>query len=171
MIQTHAERTVESFNALPDDEAAELLATCLGVERWVTTMLAGRPYRDVDAVVAGAEATVATLTPDEIETALTRHPRIGERAGRGHDAAFSAAEQSGVDATEASVAAALADGNAAYEQRFGRVFLIRAAGRSSDDILAHLRRRLGNTDVEEVAEVRSELGEIAVLRLRQLVAP
>ena len=56
---------------------------------------------------------------------------------------MSRAEQAGVDPSDAAVAAALAEGNRAYEQRFGRVFLIRAAGRSATEILAALTERLG----------------------------
>ena len=52
----------------------------------------------------------------------------------------------------AGVTAAIAAGNAAYEQRFGRVFLIRAAGRSPEQILAELQRRLRNDDETEAAE-------------------
>ena len=49
----------------------------------------------------------------------------------------------GVDPADAAIAAALAEGNRAYEERFGRVFLIRAAGRSAPEILAALTERLG----------------------------
>lgn len=71
-------------------------------------------------------------------------------------------EQSGV---AASAAQALADGNRAYEARFDRVFLIRAAGRSADDILTALRERLGNTPDQELAVIDAQLREIAALRL------
>ena len=102
---------------------------------------------------------------DELEAALARHPRIGERAGAGHDAAHSAREQSGVDRADAEVLQRLADGNRAYEERFDRVFLIRAAGRDSREILAELERRLGNDDDTERAETVDQLGQIALLRL------
>jgi 2-oxo-4-hydroxy-4-carboxy-5-ureidoimidazoline decarboxylase len=59
--------------------------------------------------------------------------------------------------------------NRQYEARFGRVFLIRAAGRSAADILAELRRRLHNEPADEAAEVATQLREIALLRLEQLV--
>ena len=101
--------------------------------------------------------------------ALARHPRIGERAGAGHDAEFSESEQSDVDRDDAEVARALIEGNAAYERRFDRVFLIRAAGRSSQEILDELHRRLDNSDEDELAEVIRQLGEIALLRLGQVV--
>jgi hydroxyisourate hydrolase len=151
---------------LPEPEARALLTSCLAAPSWVDGMLAGRPYVDREAVLTRGTELAARLTDEDVETALARHPRIGERAGEGHDAELSAAEQSGVDAGDA---AALAAGNAAYEQRFDRVFLIRAAGRSSQDILGELQRRLGNDDVAESREVARQLAEIALLRLAALV--
>ena len=95
--------------------------------------------------------------------------RIGERAGAGHDAEFSAREQAQVERDDAEVMAALADGNREYERRFDRVFLIRAARRSSSEILAELRRRLDNDDDTERAETAAALREIALLRLKDVM--
>lgn len=62
---------------------------------------------------------------------------------------------------------ALAEGNATYEERFGRVFVIRAAGRSRLEIIDELERRLKLDDETEKREAGAQLVEIAVLRLRQ----
>ena len=116
-------------------------------------------------------AAAATLTDDELEQALARHPRIGERADAArHDAAHSTREQAGVDRDDAEVAAALAAGNRAYEERFDRVFIIRAAGRDAPEILGELRRRLDNTDEAERAETVDQLAQIAVLRVREVLS-
>lgn len=160
---------VERFNALDDGEARKLLESCLAVPRWVDELAEGRPYVSVDALVTTAKEAASTLTEADVGAALARHPRIGERAGEGHDAEFSSQEQSGVDHGDQAVASALLRGNREYEERFGRVFLIRAAGRSSAEILAELDRRLTNSGPDEVAEVVTQLGEIAVLRLEQSV--
>ncbi|MGB0102085.1 MAG: 2-oxo-4-hydroxy-4-carboxy-5-ureidoimidazoline decarboxylase, partial [Nocardioides sp.] len=112
----------------------------------------------------------ADLDDAELEAALARHPRIGERAGAGHDAAYSSREQAGVDSSDTDLATRLADGNRAYEQRFDRVFLIRAAGRDATEILAELERRLGNDDRAERSETIAQLREIALLRIDQVVA-
>ncbi len=160
---------IDEFNRLTDDAAGALLTSCLAVPRWVDEVLSGRPYATAPALVVAAGERAATLTADEVEAALARHPRIGERAGAGHDAEFSEREQSGVDRDDADLTATMALGNVEYERRFGRVFLIRAAGRSAEEILAELRRRLANAPSKEVGEVVRELGEIAVLRLGQLV--
>jgi 2-oxo-4-hydroxy-4-carboxy-5-ureidoimidazoline decarboxylase len=156
------------FDELPEAEARAALTSCLDVPRWVDEVLAGRPYGEAAALERAAADAAATLSDDELEHALARHPRIGERAGAGHDAAHSAREQAGVDRSDAEVLQRLADGNRAYEERFDRVFLIRAAGRGSPEILAELERRLGNDDEAERAETVRQLGEIMLLRLRQV---
>jgi 2-oxo-4-hydroxy-4-carboxy-5-ureidoimidazoline decarboxylase len=68
------------------------------------------------------------------------------------------------------VRAAILAGNRAYEERFDQVFLIRAAGRTPEEILAELQRRLGNEPDAERAEVTEQLAQITGLRVRGLVA-
>jgi len=156
------------FNELDAAAAREWLLVCLDVPRWAEAVAAGRPYSDVGEVEAAMTAASATITDAELEQALARHPRIGERADAAkHDAAHSTREQSGVDPSVGDTAARLAAGNAAYEQRFDRVFLIRAAGRDAEQILAELDRRLRNDDASERAETVDNLREIALLRLEQ----
>ena len=95
---------------------------------------------------------------------------LGERPGAGHSAAHSRREQAGVDPSDGDVAARLAAGNADYERRFGRVFLIRAAGRAAPEILDELQRRLHATDADERAETVRQLREIALLRLEGMLS-
>jgi 2-oxo-4-hydroxy-4-carboxy-5-ureidoimidazoline decarboxylase len=138
----------------------EVLLGCLSVPRWADDVLAGQPYDDRDALIAAADAAARELTDEELDQALSGHPRIGERGG-----AQSRREQSGVDPTAGDTAARLKAGNAAYEKRFGRVFLIRAAGRDAEEILSQLERRLQNDAVTERAETVDNLRQIALLRL------
>lgn len=146
----------------------EQLGAALGVRRFVDVVAAGGPYPDVDALLAAASAAATPLTPGEIDEAMAHHPRIGERPqGHGAAQAFSRREQASADADDVEVNAAIAAGNAAYEERFGRVFLIRAAGRTRAEILGELRRRLELDDAAELAIVGEQLREIALLRLRQ----
>jgi 2-oxo-4-hydroxy-4-carboxy-5-ureidoimidazoline decarboxylase len=138
----------------------EVLLGCLAVPRWADDVLAGQPYDDRDALIAAADTAARELTDEELDQALSSHPRIGERGG-----AQSQREQSGVDPTAGDTAARLKAGNQAYEERFDRVFLIRAAGRDADEILSHLERRLQNDDATERAETVDNLRQIALLRL------
>ena len=79
-------------------------------------------------------------------------------------------EQSAVGDADPAVTEAIRAGNAEYESRFDRVFVIRAAGRPATEILAELRRRLNNTPAAERAEVVTQLREIALTRLETVLA-
>ena len=137
----------------------EQLLSCLSVPRWADAVLAGEPYADRSALLSAADVAARSLSEEELEQALSAHPRIGERGG-----SQSQREQAGVDPSDRLVA-----GNAAYEERFGRVFLIRAAGRDAEAILTELDRRLGNDDATERAETVDNLRQIALLRLEALL--
>ena len=160
---------LEAFNALPEAEARKRLADCLDIPRWVDAVLEGRPYADRAALLKVAEVAAGSMTDEELESALDHHPRIGERGSGGHDEEHSAREQAGVDPADREVARRLAAGNVAYEERFDRVFLIRASGRTGPQILAELDRRLGNDPAAERAETVTQLREIALLRLEQVL--
>src|SRR5690606_24035231 len=161
---------LKDFNTVGADEAAALVRACADVERWVDEIVAGRPYASVADVVA-ARPAADPWTDAEIDAALARHPRIGDRArGAGTDAALSRTEQAQVADADAEVRARIAEGNRAYEERFGHVFLIRAAGRSAEEILAQLQQRLRHTPEQERANAAANLREIAALRLEGLLS-
>ena len=147
----------------PSDEQ---LRTALGVERWVADVIAAGPFSDLDALLEAASAAASPLAPSEVEEALAHHPRIGEKPADGATGAeHSHREQASHDASDPHLAERMAEGNAAYEERFGRIFLIRAVGRSRAEIVAELNRRLTLDDAEELVIVGEQLREIAVLRL------
>jgi 2-oxo-4-hydroxy-4-carboxy-5-ureidoimidazoline decarboxylase len=161
------EMRVDEFNALPADDARALVAGWLGVRRWVDEVVAGRPYSDTDELRRQAHDSALDLTDHELASALSRHPRIGERpSSNGAEARHSRSEQAGVEAADAE---RLRAANLTYEQRFGHVFLVRAAGRTSADILAELRRRLYNDEEAERAETVTALRDIALLRMDEVV--
>jgi len=147
----------------------ELLTTALHVRRWVDEVAAGCPYDDVDAMLPVADLAARHLTDSEVDEAVAGHPRIGER-GTGGGAALSRSEQASSATEDPALVTAMAEGNAAYEQRFGRIFLIRAAGRTRPEILAELQRRLTSDPATETREAADQLRQIALLRLNTLFA-
>jgi 2-oxo-4-hydroxy-4-carboxy-5-ureidoimidazoline decarboxylase len=160
---------LEEFNAMPPAAAATAVRPCVDIDSWVDALVAGRPYAGLDALVDLADARARGWSGIEVEKALADHPRIGERhQGSGASAAMSSSEQAGVDPRDAEVQERLAAGNAAYEERFDRIYLVRAAGRSADEILGLLEERLDNDPETELAVTAGQLREIAVLRLKGL---
>lgn len=154
-------------SSVTDVQLRGALCTALAVPRWVGEVASAAPFDRLEDLLTAA-AAAGPLSADELSEALAHHPRIGEKpVGEGVSQAFSRAEQSSHDAGDSEINAAIADGNRAYEQRFGRVFLIRAAGRTRAEILAELRRRLELDDATEQRIVGEQLLEIAHIRLSQ----
>lgn len=161
---------IEEFNALGATAARELLRPVAGIDWWLDALVAGRPYTDVEALTSYAAAEAARWSPTDVDAALAHHPRIGERPqGDGAEAALSRREQAAIGGPrDPGLEEAIATGNAAYEARHDRVFLIRAAGRSRKEILDELVRRLDNDPDAEAVEVADQLTQIAHLRLEGL---
>ncbi|MGY1822510.1 2-oxo-4-hydroxy-4-carboxy-5-ureidoimidazoline decarboxylase [Geodermatophilus sp. SYSU D00079] len=161
---------LEAFNTETADRAVQQLRACNAAPRFAAEVVAGRPYPDADALVARAEQVVRGLPWEEVQLAMTVHPRIGERPeGASPEAAASRREQEALGGADADTRAALAEGNRRYEERFGHVFLIRAAGRSPEEVLAELHRRLGADEAAERAEATEQLAQITGLRMRELL--
>jgi OHCU decarboxylase len=171
-VQGLAELGLRWLNSVPAAQAGQLLASCCASRAWVERMAAGRPYADLDALLEASDRAIRELGRDDLAEALSGHPRIGQRAaGASTEATWSRQEQASVADADAEVRAALVEGNRAYEQRFGHVFLVRAGGRSARELLAALRQRLGNDPDTEWGVVAEELGEITRLRLERLLRP
>lgn len=162
---------LDTMNRASGAQAAEHLRACNASPEWIEQVLAHRPYADADSLLSTGECVARSLPWNEVRRALDAHPRIGERAaGEDTEAEWSRREQSAVGSSDARMQEALRTRNEAYERRFGHVFLIRAAGRSAEEMVAELDRRLGNDPTRERAEVTEQLAQITRLRLQALLA-
>jgi 2-oxo-4-hydroxy-4-carboxy-5-ureidoimidazoline decarboxylase len=173
--------------------AAGLLRPSCASTRWIERLVSGRPYGTLPALVTESDDTIAALGWPDIEQALAAHPRIGDRPppgdaadgrptpgdaadrrpgpeGGDRETTWSRQEQAGARDAPADVQAGLRAGNAAYEERFGHVFLICATGRSAASMLAALQARLGHDPAREREVVRDELTKIVRLRLGKAFA-
>ncbi len=159
---------LDDFNTLSAPEAAAALRACADIDSFVEALLARRPYADLAELFAAARELSQKWTSAEVKAALADHPRIGERhTGAGTSAAMSASEQADVGADE-DIQSRLKAGNAAYEERFGRIYLVRAKGRTAEQLLSMLEERLHNDPDTELLATKGELGDIALLRLESL---
>ncbi|GAA2569677.1 2-oxo-4-hydroxy-4-carboxy-5-ureidoimidazoline decarboxylase [Microbacterium binotii] len=157
---------LDEFNALDAAEASLVVSVWAAVPGWVDAIVAARPYASIEALRSYAGDLAGVWSRADLDAAIAHHPRIGEKpSGTGAEADASRKEQSAMASAADEVAAAISAGNWTYEERFGRVFLIRAAGRSPQEMLAELHRRLGNDDDTEAREATAQLAEIALLRL------
>jgi 2-oxo-4-hydroxy-4-carboxy-5-ureidoimidazoline decarboxylase len=156
-----------AFNALPGGEAERRLFGCFASQEWAARVAGGRPYEDLKAVLVAAETAFEELNTANWLAAIASHPQIGKRGG--HSPESSEREQSRAMEGSEQTLAALAEENRRYEARFGHVFLIAASGRSAEEILAELRRRMANDPAIELDEAARELRNITRTRLERMV--
>ncbi len=156
------------WNELTAEAAAEAVLPCNGSAVWAALMAYQRPVTEEASLLALSDAIWNSLPPEDWQQAFDSHPRIGERkakAATDSSLKWSSQEQSKAMADDS--AAALAEGNAAYEAKFGRIFLICATGKSAAEILASLHQRLNSTPEAELLEAAEQQRQITQLRLRR----
>jgi 2-oxo-4-hydroxy-4-carboxy-5-ureidoimidazoline decarboxylase len=161
------------LDAMTAREAESVLISCCGSRAWVSQMIARRPFGDVPALLHAADDVWWSLGPDDWREAFAHHPRIGEQrtaaAQDGRARAWSAGEQRGVADADADVRRAIAEGNREYERRFGHIYLVSAAGKTGDELLALLRERLSNDAATELRVSAGEQAKITRSRLLKLL--
>jgi 2-oxo-4-hydroxy-4-carboxy-5-ureidoimidazoline decarboxylase len=158
---------LDAFNSADPAELRAPLRACCAADAWIDAILAGRPYADEAELAARSDVATAGLDDFALGQALAGHPRIGERA----HSTWSRQEQAGVAGVSEHLQARLAAANAAYEARFGHVYLVCATGKSAEELLAVCEGRLANSAETERAVMLGELAKINRLRLTKLLHP
>lgn len=166
---------LERLNQLPDADARPLLTRCCGAARWVEGMLQARPFASLEALFARADSLWRELDASDYRDAFAHHPEIGAeldelRRKFAATADLSQREQASVAHASDATLRALRDGNRAYRERFGYSFIVCATGKSADEMLQLLERRLANDSELELAVAAEEQAKITRLRLEQLVS-
>lgn len=144
-----------------EQDARALLHQCCGARAWVNAMIARRPFGSTAALLDAAGESWWSLSPDDWRAAFASHPKIGDRSSTG----LPAKEQAGVRAASSDVLSALADGNRAYHEKFGYIFIVCATGKTAEEMLAILQQRLGNDPDQEIRIAAAEQEKINASRL------
>ncbi|GHE40526.1 2-oxo-4-hydroxy-4-carboxy-5-ureidoimidazoline decarboxylase [Streptomyces sp. AC04842] len=143
---------LEWFNTAPGPDAERALLSCLHSPRWARLLAGHRPYPDAASLLAAADEAAYDLSPEEIAEALACEslPALPEDT-------YSAAHT------------ALNAAHAAYEAKFGHVFVLCLDGVPEDEILdrvlENIRSRLANDPEEEHTVTRDQLRLLARERL------
>jgi len=167
-------RRLDRLHTLLGEGAEAELSSCCGSRAWAAAMAARRPFRSLDELLGAADEVWAKLAPSDWMEAFRAHPRIGEKkAEAAQDArarGWSEKEQGGVAAAPAETLAALAEGNRAYDAKFGHIFIVCATGKGAGEVLEILRARLGNAPADELRVAAEEQRKITRIRLEKLFA-
>ena len=164
---------LERLNSLPETRAREELLKCCGSTHWAERMARERPFRDARDLTQKADRVWWGLGREDWLEAFAAHPRIGDReALRARFAStrdWASAEQAGASSAPEAVLEALAEGNRAYEARFGHIFIVCATGRPAEGMLEALKARLANEPAAELRVTAGEQAKITHLRLERLL--
>ena len=164
--------TLAAWNALDAPSAVATILPCTGSLAWANQLTALRPFNTPFDLTCTADIVWRSLPAAEQQQAFDSHPRIGERHAKSATAtslALSAAEQSTAQLT-ADTEAELAAANRAYEEKFGRIFIICATGKSAEEMLAILQHRLSSDPATELREAAEQQRQITQIRLRKWLA-
>ena len=158
-----------AWNALPEESAAEAILPCCGSTEWAKRVSALRPFSNPDDLFDASDFVWAALPREAWLEAFASHPRIGQKhavAATAKSLAWSEGEQSAASPDEVAKAA-LAEANRAYEERFHRIFIVCATGKTATQMLAILNQRMQNDPEAELLEAAEQQRQITQLRLRK----
>ena len=166
--------TLEEFNSLTPERAAEELTRCCGASRWVEIMLKCRPFKDKAKLLSDSEATWSVMLPRDWMETFEHHPRIGDkdalREKFAKTADWAKGEQAGAASADEATLDALAAANAEYEEKFGFIFIVCATGKSAAEMLALLNARMPNLQAAEMKNAAAEQAKITKIRLEKLLS-
>jgi 2-oxo-4-hydroxy-4-carboxy-5-ureidoimidazoline decarboxylase len=161
--------TLAAWNAASEAEARNAMLACCGSKRWADAMVAVRPIANIVALSEVADRVWSTMQETDWLEAFACHPRIGERSVSKHageqSAKWSRAEQAQTSSASDRVLDEIAAGNERYEELFGFTYIVCATGKSAEEMLEILKRRLGSTRETELREAAEQQRQILQIRL------
>ncbi len=161
------------LNSFSASEAANEFLKCCGSRRWASRMTEERPFDNLAKLHETAERIWWSLEPQDWLEAFHSHPKIGEKKTAAvtsdQSKRWSEAEQAAVNDAARETLQQLAELNQQYEKKFGYIFIVCATGKTSEEMLAILRDRLGNEPTEELRNAAAEQAKITQLRLNKLI--
>lgn len=164
--------TIAEFDHLDKEKKRELFLQCCGSLAWVNKMIEALPVEDLVDMLDTAEEKWFECSQKDWKEAFEHHPKIGDVTSlkQKSTAAKQLAEneQAGVNTAPNSTLQELSKYNSEYEDKFGYIFIVCAAGRSADEMLKDLKERLHNSSDEEIQIAATEQLKIIKLRLEKL---
>ncbi|HEY9777542.1 MAG TPA: 2-oxo-4-hydroxy-4-carboxy-5-ureidoimidazoline decarboxylase [Planktothrix sp.] len=164
--------TLKHINELSAKEAETAFYKCCGCDYWASKMAQSRPFNDGAQLHQNAEAHFSSMSREDWLQAFAAHPKIGDveslKNKYGATKDWAQNEQSGVKDSSIATIEGLAQGNKAYEEKFGYIFIVCATGKSAGEMLAILNSRLPNAPSDELHIAADEQKKITYIRLDKL---
>jgi OHCU decarboxylase len=159
---------LQSWNAVDAAAAIEAMISCCGARRWAEAMVARRPIPGIVELSMAADEEWARMRETDWMEAFACHPRIGGRKAQyasARSSAWSSQEQASTQTAAERVLAELATGNEKYEERFGFTYIVCATGKSAEEMLDILNRRVASDRATELREAAEQQRQITQIRL------
>jgi OHCU decarboxylase len=162
---------LDAWNKADEATALDAMIACCGARRWASAMVSLRPISSVVELSEAADRVWATMNEADWMEAFACHPRIGERPARrtAHATAkfdaWSSQEQASAAAAGEKVLSEIAKGNARYEVLYGFTYIVCATGKTAEEMLAILNRRLISNRESELREAAEQQRQITQIRL------
>lgn len=168
-----AQSVLARWNNADAEPAVREILPCCGSVAWAEALVSRRPFASPEELFTTSDLVWQGLPEDDWREAFDSHPRIGQHhatSATAQSLAWSSQEQSAAASPEDVTKQALAEANQAYEQKFGRIFIVCATGKSAAEILAICRARISNDPATEMLEAAEQQRQITRLRLRRWLA-
>ena len=162
---------IDAFYQIGAEEQKSLLAECCGSGKWIQKMVDAPAVSHVSQLLALAEEKWKECNEADWKEAFKHHPKIGDiDALRKKFAAdrFAANEQGAVSNASEQTIKKLSEANDLYEKKFGYIFIVCATGKSGNEMLKLLEKRLKNDPEQEIQIAKEEQFKITKLRLEKL---
>jgi 2-oxo-4-hydroxy-4-carboxy-5-ureidoimidazoline decarboxylase len=164
-------KVLARWNSLDPATAAREVLPCCGSKAWAVALASRRPIADEPSLIEASSAVWLGLPEEAWLEAFNSHPRIGQKNAQRHTTEeslhWSAQEQRTALSQDEAAKLALEEANRRYEQKFGRIFIVCAAGKTSTEILAILEARMKNDAATELHEAAEQQRQITQLRLHR----
>jgi 2-oxo-4-hydroxy-4-carboxy-5-ureidoimidazoline decarboxylase len=170
-MQTKMNKVLARWNSLDHATAAREVLPCCGSQAWAAALASRRPIADESSLIETSSAVWLALPEEAWQEAFDSHPRIGQKNSQSHTTEeslrWSAQEQRAAISEDNAVKLALEEANQRYGQKFGRIFIVCAAGKTAAEILEVLEARMKNDAATELHEAAEQQRQITQLRLHR----
>ena len=164
-------KVLDRWNSLDPATAAQKALPCCGSRAWAAALASCRPIEDEAALIDASTSIWLALPEESWQEAFDSHPRIGQSlpqtSATEESLRWSALEQRAALSQDETIRLALKEANHRYEQKFGRIFIVCATGKTSTEILAILEARMKNDAATELREAAEQQRQITQLRLHR----
>jgi 2-oxo-4-hydroxy-4-carboxy-5-ureidoimidazoline decarboxylase len=164
-------KVLARWNSLDPAAAAQEVLPCCGSHAWASALASKRPIANEATLIKISSSIWFSLPEEAWQEAFNSHPRIGQKHAQTRateeSLRWSAQEQRAALSDDDVTKRELEEANQRYEQKFGRIFIVCANGKTFSEMLTILEARIHNNAATELHEAAEQQRRITELRLHR----